>query len=295
MYANLDENTYLYCALSEGPRDPQAPEGQSGAVDVCAGLLVPAAALEQLSAGFDAIASRYRDPAGAVRIGELPPSTRMALHAEVHAAIQSADLACVWYAVHPEGFHAYYTKFLGASDREDRDKLRVELFAGLCTQLEAFLGERAGDVAITGVRSGQALAHLQGQFQEVVGALLEGKDAYDLGMYDEDDEEEYDPSHPGATPPTPSAEEAGIADITLQSMPDDDGPTLAAAVLADSLGQLFNHRPLETRYGPLNRREAIADHPLARNLDVSSALAEDNVMGDGLYAHPLAKAMKTRH
>jgi len=295
MHLNLDENMYLYCAQSEAPRDPQVPEGQSGAVDVCAGLLVPAAALEQLSAGFDAIASRYPDATGALHIGELPPSARETLHAEVHAAIQAAGLAGVWYAVHPEGFHAYYTKFLGASDREDRDKLRVELFAGLCTRLDALLNERAGEVAITGVRSGQALAHLHGQFQEVVGALLEGKDAYDLGLYDEDDEEEYDPSHPGATPPAPAVEEAPTTGITLQFMPDGDGLSLAAAVLADSLGHLFNHRPLETRYGPLNRREAIADHPLVRNLDVSSALAEDNVMGDGLYAHPLAKATKTRH
>ena len=70
---------------------------------------------------------------------------------------------------------------------------------------------------------------------------------------------------------------------------DDDALVLAADVHANSLAYLFHNRPPEEHFGPLNRPEAVAAHPLALQLDSFHNWGNGDLVGDVLFQHPKAK------
>lgn len=68
----------------------------------------------------------------------------------------------------------------------------------------------------------------------------------------------------------------------------DDGVTLAADVLANSLNHMFSHRDESERYGPLNDNAAIKHHPLAGHFSLFGNPRVGDIVGDRLRAQPKA-------
>lgn len=62
---------------------------------------------------------------------------------------------------------------------------------------------------------------------------------------------------------------------------------LAADVLANSLNYHFRNRPAGEKFGPLNIKDAVVTHPIARLLNVHQGpLVRD--FADNFFAHPLS-------
>jgi len=84
-----------------------------------------------------------------------------------------------------------------------------------------------------------------------------------------------------------------VKGLTINTTGDGDGYVLAADVLANSLNHLFMHRDASELYGPLNRQEAIAKHPLADCLSSFGDWGTGDLLGDRLYSPTQQAGLET--
>ncbi len=82
-----------------------------------------------------------------------------------------------------------------------------------------------------------------------------------------------------------------MRELVFKPIQEGDGLVLAADVLANSLNHLFKNRPRSELYGDLNRPEAVAHHPVAKNLDAFKNWGSGDLVGDRLYRHPKASPL----
>lgn len=86
--------------------------------------------------------------------------------------------------------------------------------------------------------------------------------------------------------PTSMKIELVVRKLAISTVRYGDGYVLATDVLANSLNYLFMHRDQSELYEPLNRPEAIVNHPIAQHLAAFYDWGTGDLIGDRLYRHP---------
>lgn len=304
----------LYCDESGAKGYADQDEAYPGEVGVFAGIMVPDELLATTRIEFDRIAAHYATEAGKLHIADLVPSQQEALRTDLFAAIRSSGLPCFWYAIHVAGLHAHHhstAKLLesqkeaqlsarggqgprvkGSSPRVEAESMHVVLFGGLYSHLVAYMLERERQQVEIEIRTDQVDTPIVRRFVEVAEELLRTDPLVARATGFDTVEQRVVSGSVTASVKLPSELEMSsvVSGLSIKTVPDSDGLVLAADVLANSLNYLFKGRDADSRYGPLNCRDAIADHPLTAHLDAFNDWGSGDCLGDGIYRHP-----KSRH
>lgn len=301
---------FFYCDESGAKGYANKGESFQGEVGVFAGILVPGEYLAAVQSGFDEIASRYTPASGKLHIADLRPDQQRALREEIFSAIRNAKLPCFWYAIHVAGLHDFHEsqkalkakldeesklarggaepRIKGGSPRDKPANMHVELFNGLYAHLVAFLAERNRHSVDVEIRTDQVDAPIRTRFEEVAEELLNndpvisertGFDTVEKVVVSRSLSVGWDWPPELDFSPT-------VRSLSIAIVPGSDGFVLAADVLANSLNHLFQNRDVSAMFGPLNCRDAVANHPLADHLDAFWNWGAGDCIGDGLYRHP---------
>jgi len=166
--------------------------------------------------------------------------------------------------------------------------MHAQLFAGLFSHVVAFLKERQRSGMAIDVRTDRVDAPLERSFLEAAQELLRDSDVTRQSSGFDTVERKVVHGSVSIEVQWPADYDVSsvVKSVSIQAMPDDDGLTLAADVLANSLNYLFKSRSEDSIYGPLNCREAVVGHPLFRHLDAFSDWGMGDIVGDQIYAHP---------
>jgi hypothetical protein len=303
---------FFYCDESGAKGYANQDEAFPGEVGVFAGIMVPEECLATVKPTFDQIAACYTPASGKLHIADLAPAQQEALRNELFAAIKNTRLPCFWYAIHVAGLHSHHQTFTktlkqsaeafraargGAeprikrgSQREEAASMHVELFSGLYSHLVAFLSERDRQGVDIEIRTDQVDTPLVKRFTEVAGDLLDNDPSVATATGFDTAEKRIVTGSVMTTVQWPPELDFSplVSSLSIVTMPDSDGLVLAADVLANSLNYLFKSRDTDALYGPLNRMDAVAGHPLAAHLDAFFNWGGGDCVGDGIYQHPKA-------
>lgn len=169
--------------------------------------------------------------------------------------------------------------------------MHVVLFEGLYSHLVAFMLERKRQQVEIEIRTDQIDMPIVRRFVEVAKGLLSTDPlvARTTG-FDTVEQKVVSGSVTASVKLPPELELSSVVSgLSIKTVPDNDGLVLAADVLANSLNYLFKGRDADTLYGPLNCRDAIAEHPLASHLDAFNDWGAGDFIGDGIYRHPKSR------
>ncbi len=296
-------NVIFACDESGAKGYADQDERFSGEVGVFAGILMPEECFAQKIPMFQAVQQKYVGHSEKLHIADLVPAEKEALRSDMYDAIRKSQLPCFWYAIHVAGLHRRQRELdrLYSKARNNRHSsvkpgstwaaplsLHVELFSGLYGHLIAFCEERHRQELDVEIRLDSVDKPIAKNFEGTAEKLLALDATVTKGTG-------YDPVtetvlhgqvRSAISVPKELAINATIRSLRLNVMKQPDGLVLAADVLANSLAHLFHNRKEHERYRSLNSREAIANHPLAPQLDAFSDWGSRDLVGDGLYRHP---------
>lgn len=294
------------CDESGAKGHADVDESFPGEVGVFVGILISDECRERALREFQAIYDTFRPTAGKLHITDLAPGVQDKLRTELYGQIRALDLPCFWYAVHVAGFHDWHSKesallaplrpapeatkrFRPGSPRNRRPSLHVALFEGLYGQLVAYLEERERRRVTIDIRMDRVDSPIAQNFERVANDLLSLDPVVEeLTAFDIETRKRVVMGQVSISTLLPPAFQLQVTIETLTLHPvANDGAVLAADVLANSLNHHFNKRGEQDRYAPLNRPEAIAGHPLERNLCVFHDWGIGD-LGDRLWRHPSA-------
>lgn len=302
----------LYCDESGAKGYADNDETYPGEIGVIAGILVPQECLATVKPAFDQIAVRFTPTSGKLHIADLAPAQQVALRNELFAVIKNTNLPCFWYAIHVAGLNSHHKiltsifnrqneglraarggaepRIKRGSPRDQPASMYLELFSGLYSHLIAFLLERNRQGVDIEIRTDQVDTSIVKNFIEVAGNLLDNDPTIETATgYDTITKKIVTGSVTITVKWPPELNFSPIVNsLSIVPMPDSDGLVLAADELANSLNHLFKHRDADALYGPLNRIDAVAGHPLAAHLDAFFNFEGGDSIGDGIYRHPKA-------
>lgn len=286
-------------------QDEQYP----GEVGVFAGILVPEDHADAIRAPFQDLIKKYTPESGKLHIADLPDVQKEALRQDVYAAIQDSGMPCFWYAIHVAGFHRWHTNeqelidearkatassaVKRGSPRPNPASMHEALFEGLYSHLVAFLEERGKTHICIDIRSDRIDAPIIKEFEKAAIRLLSadatvsrptGFDTVTRSVV------RGQVSIKANYPPELEIDVV-LRELVFRPICEGDGFVLAADVLANSLNHLFKMRPPAEIYSDLNRPEAVAHHPVWKNLDAFKNWGTGDLVGDGLYRHPKARSL----
>lgn len=301
---------FFYCDESGAKGYADQDETYPGEIGVFAGIMVPEEHLVTVKPAFDNLAAHYRPASGKLHIADLTPEKQEAMRNELFALIKSTHLPCFWYSIHVAGLHAHHQQLVnlykqqrealraergdtgprikGRSLREEPASMHVQLFEGLYAHLVAFLLERERQEVDIEIRTDQVDTPLVKRFTDVAKELLNNDPhVTETTGFDTIEKKVVTGSVTTAVKWPPELDFSPVVrSLSIDKMPDSDGLVLAADVLANSLNYLFKHRGHDALYGSLNCKDAVAQHPLAAQLDTFSNWGSGDVIGDGIYRHP---------
>lgn len=304
----------FYCDESGSKGYADQDEAYPGEIGVFAGIMVPEECLATVKPEFDQIAARYTPASGKLHIADLTPEQQGTMRDELFAAIKGTQLPCLWYAIHVAGLHAHHLSQVAmskqhsevlrsarggaeprvkrGSPREDLASMHVELFSGLYSHLVAFLLERGQQGVDIEVRTDQVDTPLVKHFTQVADELLNDDPSVGKASGFDTVEKKVVTGSVTTTVKWPSELNLSplVSSLSIVTVSDRDGLVLAADVLANSLNYLFKSRSDVDLYGPLNCKNAIADHPLASHLNAFVDWGSGDCVGDGIYRHPKTNA-----
>ncbi len=303
---------FFYCDESGAKGYADQKEDYPGEIGVFAGILVPEECLATVQPVFNQIAKQYMRNSGKLHISDLPKDHQEEVRNEIFAAIKKFGLPCFWYAIHVAGLHAYYVntsalfkqikdnvisardeaapRIKRGSPRENPLSMHIELFTGLYSRLVAFLSEQGQQGVDVMIMTDHVDTPIVEQFTIVAKELLDNDPCISTFTgFDTVEKKVVTGSITNNVKWPPELDFSPVVSslsITTTTMPDSDGLTLAADVLANSLLYLFRNRHPDSLYGPLNCREAVASHPLFDRLDTFENWGAGDCVGDGIYKHP---------
>lgn len=284
-------------------------ERYPGEIGIFAGLLVPEDVLHQTERGLASVIAPHRGARGKLHIAELTTSDQSTLRTGSFRVIRAHQLPCFWYAIHVAGFHAHHLRMVklldGAADdartssgtvmrgsiRHKPDLLHVELLRALYGHMVAFIEERSpGDVTIE-ARTDQVDTPIAKSFRAEANRLFETSRSSVVKGFDRRTNEVVEGRIRFETQLPPELQiQTRVNALDLRIVGDEDPIVIAADVLANSLHHHFRSRGPDQLYQALNRPAAVAGHPLALNLDTFWNWGGDDLVGDRLYRHPLARS-----
>lgn len=305
---------FFYCDESGAKGYADRDEAYPGEIGVFAGIMVPEECLATVKPAFDKVAERYRPASGKLHIADLTPEQQGAMRNDLFTLIKSTKLPCFWYSIHVAGLHAHHQLIInlhkqqreefiaergdsecrikGRSSREDPVSMHVQLFEGLYAHLLAFLLERERQEVDVEIRTDQVDTPLLKRFTDVAKELLDN-DPHVAKTTGFDTIEKRVVTGSVTTvvkwPPELNFSPV-VRSLSIDKVPDSDGLVLAADVLANSLYYLFKRRSADALYGPLNCKDAVAQHPLVAQFDTFFNWGGGDIIGDGMYRHPKGAA-----
>ena len=118
---------------------PRCPRTCAGEIGIFGGYFLLEEQVAQVRQDFDAICAPFRRPDGKLHVAELGPIAQQ-LREQVFAYLGQRNIACVYEAIHAQGYHVEYLR------RKDRDPhtrpLHAELMLGLFTKALAYREEK---------------------------------------------------------------------------------------------------------------------------------------------------------
>ena len=276
------------------------------------GILIYEEIADETHAVFQRIYDKYK-PSSAVKlhIADLEAARQEALRNEIYETIIDLGLPCFWYAIHVAGLfkdHAEHRQRIqeakpSPSPRFKRGSLRdsprallhEELFQGLFCNVLDFLNGSEVEKAVLRIKTDRVDSHTLERFKTSSelfmrfledGAFVSKATALDSETGDRvDGFVTVQVDRPDLLKPS-----IDLVELTFECS--EDGVTLAADVLANSLNHLFVTRRPEELYGPLNDMAAVRRHPLAMCFEMYFDLfgnpARRDILDDRLRAHPKA-------
>lgn len=275
-----------------------------GEIGVMSGILIHEEIADETHAAFQRIYDTYK-PSSAVKlhIADLQAARQEALRNEIYGTIESLGLPCFWYAVHVEGMfqaHAEHRKlmdevklppsprFKRGSPRDTPALLHEELFNGFFGNVLAFVeGSEVEKVALR-VKTDRVDPGTVKRFETSAKRFLDDGALVSRATALDTDTGEIVSGSVTVQVDWPDSLRLSTDVVELTFECSEDGVTLAADVLANSLNHLFVTRDLDELYGPLNDMAAVRRHPLAACFDLFGNSAGGDIVGDRLRAHPKA-------
>ena len=269
-----------------------------------AGILIHEHIAEDTNAAFQHIYDRFR-PSGAdkLHITDLAPQRQEALRSAIYTAIVDLGLPCFWYAIHVEGLKRSHSEFQAlleehkpppssrfkrGSPRENPPFLHEQLFDGLFCKVIAFLERCKVDSVAIRVVTDRVDPPTIKRFKTAAERFLDdGPHEATSTAWDTHTKQVV---HGSVTSkihwPDSLRLNLKVDELTIDCV--EDGVTLAADVLANSLNYLFSQRGPCDLYGPLNDATAIKAHPIAKQFDPFREPDGSDILGDRLRKHPKA-------
>ena len=280
-----------------------------GEVGVMAGILIHEKIAEETHAAFQGIYKEFKpSTANKLHIADLRPERQEALRKEIYRTIVWLGLPCFWYAIHVEGLfrsHAEHQqllkeirppaspRFKRGSRRENPALLHEELFNGFFGNVMAFMEDNnVEDVAIR-IKTDRVDEATVKRFEASAKRFLDDGplESIRTALDTETGEIVRGSVKTQVDWPDWLRLTANVVDLKVECA--DDGITLAADILANSLNHLFVNRDPEELYGPLNNAMAVRRHPLAEYFDLFGNPCVGDIVGDRLRAHPKAPKSKS--
>jgi hypothetical protein len=305
---SIPHRVILACDESGAKGYADNDETFPGEVGVFAGILMPAECVADRFPPFQNIAENYKPASGKLHIAELSEDEKQRLRRDIFEAVQNSGLPCFWYGIHVSGLYNSHSIFddiilkghenlaeiprriKRGSHRSSPPSMHVELFKGLFANIIAFLAERGLQEVDIEIRSDRIDPPTIVKFKKASMELLNfGSKPRVRKMTGFDtttnrvvsgtiSSQVHLPSNLGIG--------VSVKNLTFNALAGGDGLVLAADVLANSLHHLFKHRPEDQLYRALNRPAAVANHPLARNLNTFRNWGGPDLIGDCLFRHP---------
>ena len=273
-----------------------------GEVGVVAGILIHEEVADKTCAVFQEILSKYNpNSTSKLHITDLDAATQEALRCDVYEAIVQFQLPCFWYALHVQGlFEDHFAlqkllqttrstsspRFKRGSPREVKALLHEKLFIGLFANVLALFESREivnVDLLIKTDRIDKAILK---RFERAAEEFLDdGAQVSSVSALDT----ETDKIVTGSVTievnyPDSLKLRTKVQGTKVQCS--EDGETLAADVLANSLNHLYVNRCPDDKYKPLNEFAAIQQHPIAQYFHSLGNSSGGDIVGDRLLAHP---------
>lgn len=269
-----------------------------------AGLLIHEKIAQDTHAAFHLIYDSFRlEHTDKLHIADLSPSQQGDLRNQIYSTIVSLDLPCFWYALHVEGLHRYYAefqellpkyrpatspRFKRGSPRENPPLLHEKLFEGLLCNVLAFLEEYHIESVALRIMTDPVDASTSKRFKMAVEHFLDDSplETRSTALDTETNQIVAGLSKIEIHWPDWLRLTVEVNELAVECV--EDGTTLAADVLANSLNHLFIHRSPNELYGPLNDAVAIKRHPIAEHFRLFNNPLVGDLVGDRLLAHPSA-------
>jgi hypothetical protein len=299
------EDIVIFCDESGAKGYADKSEKEPGEIGVFAGFPIQRADVERLADDFRNELEEFREgSSGKIHIADLAPENQEKLRRKVYAILLGREVPCFYEAVHVQGFHAAYKQAceLGemlAANLGKRPKrrlppqsLHVHLFLGFYGKILSFCW-RLGITRMTvEVRIDRVDRPILQEFRSAARDLLTGTKQYPVTH--------RDPITKKVTKGTATWKlEGSPAPIDVHALivrSDAKYPDLilAADVLANSLSYHLRNRAPEQNLGPLNTKESVSTHPLARLLQYGQSRSVYD-FADGWFSHPQNPRRKKPH
>lgn len=275
-----------------------------GEVGVMAGILIHEKIEDETRAAFQRIYDAFRpEQADKLHIADLCPEQQEELRHRIYLAVVDLGLPCFWYALHVEGLHRYYSelqqllkehkpppnpRFKRGSPRENPPLLHEELFEGFFCNVMAFLEDNHVESVALRIRTDRVDTPTTKRFQQSALQFLDDGPSESVATALDTETNRVVSGSVKTQVDWPDWLRLTVSVEELSVECADDGVTLAADVLANSLNHMFTHRDESERYAPLNDNAAIKRHPLAGHFSLFGNPRVGDIVGDRLRAHPKA-------
>lgn len=285
----------VFCDESGAKGYADQLEKEPGEIGIFAGFPVQRENLGLLAAEFKNELAEFRESTGKIHIAEVSPERQERLRQKVYTVLLRRPIFCFYEAIHVQGFHSAYksqcefVESVAAKLGKTRKKkpvpqsLHVHLFEGFYGRILTFCAKVGITNIAIEIRTDRVEGPILKKFHSQAEALLNDTRRYKLTR--------WDPETSKATKgnitlklkgsPAPIA----VRDCIIQPAAEDSDLVLVADVLANSLNYHFRNRPADKKFGPLNIKEAISTHPLARILNFRQGRPAWD-FADSLFAHP---------
>ena len=279
-----------------------------GEVGVMAGILMHEEIADDCDVAFQRVYDEFKpSTVGKLHMADLDAERQGTLRNEIYRTVGELGLPCFWYAIHVEGlFNAHEElrrlmeenkpppspRFKQSSPREAPALMHEELFNGLFSRVLAFVeGSEVENVAFR-IKTDRVDRSTVKRFEAAATRFLD--DGPLESRATALDTETGQIVRGGVTVDVDWSDSmklrTKVAELKVECA--EDGVTLAADVLANSLNNVFVTRGANELYGPLNRMAAVRGHPLVPCFDLFGDQATGDLLGDRLRAHPKAPRAK---
>jgi len=292
----------VFLIIDESGAKGYSDKGETypGEIGVMAGFLVLEKNIKNVRVDLDSIKAKYLSD-GKVHITDMPPDKQENLRQEIFSYIIDNNLACVFEAIHNEGFFRYFESInkicaeankqrqsnIKISNNEAKELLHEQLFQGAFGKGIALCIDNFGNTFHLSVITDNIDEGIKRRFSVSANELL------DFGDKKVRIVTGYDPCNKTVVRGDITTELGNIKDIIDDYSKirfsidcEDTGLTLAADVIANSLNYHFKNRIATELGSPLNTKNALKDFPLQSVMYGLWESQDLNYCSDAFFMYP---------